>query len=66
MLKLNGFEVLRRRDEGSFPQPFWRRRLTKFAKAVDRVFITALPGLFAHEFLIEASVIDSARDKGLS
>lgn len=58
MLERNGFEILRRRDEGSFPQPFIRRRLTKFATAMDRMFLKALPGLFAHQFLIEA------RDKG--
>jgi hypothetical protein len=65
MLERNGFEILRRRDEGSFPQPFWRRRLAKLAKAVDRAFLAALPGLFAHEFLIEARVADPTRDKGL-
>jgi len=64
MLDINGFEILRRRDQGSFPQPFWRRRLTKFANAVDRAFVAALPGLFAHEFLIEARVKDATRDKG--
>jgi SAM-dependent methyltransferase len=65
MLERNGFEILRRRDEGSFPQPFWRRRLAKLAKAMDRAFLAALPGLFAHEFLIEARVADPTRDKGL-
>jgi 2-polyprenyl-3-methyl-5-hydroxy-6-metoxy-1,4-benzoquinol methylase len=54
LLTANGFEVITKLGDGSFPLPYFRRLVPQIACRIDRIACRLWPGLFAWQLLYVA------------